>query len=142
MVSRCPVAYQTGTLRLTQISLLKKLISFQGAETQIRHGIDMHEVASESSFKDARKRYFRMCEEDLSFSETILTFNHTPPADEKLIFQLKDKDGTDNKVGTWLTLDGQLRKFPNLARLASTNGSSPATRKFRETHVESQRDRC
>jgi hypothetical protein len=106
LVSRCPVAYQTGTLRLTQISLLRRLMSFQGAETQIRHGIEMHEVASESSFKDARKRYFRMCEEDLSFSETVLTFNHTPPADEKLIFQLNDKNGT------WLTLDGQLRKLP------------------------------
>jgi hypothetical protein len=111
-------------------------MSFQGTEAQIRHGIEMHEVASESSFKDARKRYFRMCEEDLSFSETVLTFNHTPPADEKLIFQLNDKDGT------WLTLDGQLRKFPNQARLASANGSSPATRKLRETHMESQRDRC
>jgi hypothetical protein len=109
---------------------------FQGDETEIEDGIEMHEVASESSFRDARKRYFKMCEEDLSFSETVLTFNHTPPADEKLIFQLNDKDGT------WLTLDGQLRKFPNLARLASTNGSSSATRKLRETHVESQRDRC
>jgi hypothetical protein len=91
-------------------------MSFQGTETKIKQGIEMHEVESESSFKDARKRYFKMCEEDLSFSETILTFNHTPPADEKLIFQLKDKDGTNDKVGTWLTLDGQLRKFPNQAR--------------------------
>jgi hypothetical protein len=101
------VAYQTGTLRIIQISLIRKLMRFQGTETKIKHDIEKHEVASESSFKDARKRYFKMSEEDLSFSETVLTFNHTPPANEELIFQLKD--------GTWLALDGQRRKAPNLA---------------------------
>ncbi len=95
----------------------------------------MHEVESESSFKDARKRYFKMCDEDLSFSETVLTFDHTPPADEELIFQLDDKDET------WLTLDGQLRKFATLARLTSTNGFSSAT-KLRDTHMDPQRDGC
>jgi hypothetical protein len=91
-------------------------MNFQGTETKIKDGSEMHEVESESSFKDARKRHFRMCEEDLSFSETILTFDHTPPADEKLIFQLKDKVGINDKIGTWLSLDGQLRKFSNQAR--------------------------
>jgi hypothetical protein len=58
----------------------------------------MYEIASEASFLDARKRFFNKSKEDLTFSETILTFNHTPPAKEILIFQLKN--------GTWVTLDG------------------------------------
>lgn len=87
----------------------------QGTETEIKHGIERQEVESESSFKDARKRYFKMCEEDLSFSETVLTFNHTPPVNEKLIFQLNDKDGT------WLTLDGQLLPQPESSEKLTWN---------------------
>jgi hypothetical protein len=62
----------------------------------------MYEVASESSFSDARKRYFGTSEEDLSFSDTILTFNYTPPANEELIFQMEG--------GTWLDLNGRPSK--------------------------------
>ncbi|KAH8756517.1 hypothetical protein BGZ57DRAFT_772360 [Hyaloscypha finlandica] len=65
---------------------------------QIKHANDIYEVASEASFKDARKRFFDLSEEDLTFSETMLTFNHIPPVNQELLFQLKD--------GTWVTMDG------------------------------------
>lgn len=74
----------------------------------------MYEVASEASFKDARKRYFDISEEDLTFSDTILTFNHTPPVNQELLFQLKD--------GTWVTLDGYPSKsLLNKLQLTPTN---------------------
>lgn len=70
----------------------------QGTEAKIKHANDMYEVASEASFKDARKRFFDLSEEDLTFSETMLTFNHIPPVNQELLFQLKDE--------TWVTMDG------------------------------------
>ncbi|KAE9366137.1 hypothetical protein N431DRAFT_430296 [Stipitochalara longipes BDJ] len=78
--------------------LAAQWLAKQGTEAMVKKSNDMYEVASESSFKDARRRYFDKSKEDITFGETILTFNHTPPANEKLIFQLKN--------GTWVTLDG------------------------------------
>jgi len=79
-----------------------RLTTTQGTEAKIKHANDIYEVASEASFKDARKRFFNLREEDLTFSETMLTFNHIPPVNQELLFQLKD--------GTWVTVDGNPSK--------------------------------
>jgi hypothetical protein len=80
-----------------------RLMNNQGTEADIKHANDMYEVASEATFADARKRFFDTDDEDLTFSDTILTFNHTPLENHELLYQLKD--------GSWATLDGCPSKF-------------------------------
>lgn len=63
----------------------------------------MYEVSSEASFDKARIREFDASKADLTFSETILTFNYTPSEEEKLIYQLEDE--------SWVTSYGHPGKF-------------------------------
>ncbi|PMD34669.1 hypothetical protein L207DRAFT_588183 [Hyaloscypha variabilis F] len=81
-----------------QWCLAAQWLAKQGTEADIKHANDMYEVASEATFADARKRFFDTDDEDLTFSDTILTFNHTPLENQELLYQLKD--------GSWATLDG------------------------------------
>jgi len=97
------VACQTGAFKTT-LTCRMRLTNNQGTEAKIKHANDMYEVASEATFADARKRFFDLGEEDLTFSDTVLTFNHTPPDNQELLYQLKD--------GTWATLDGCSSKSP------------------------------
>jgi hypothetical protein len=102
MVPWRTVACETGDSNIGPLRMMHTLMNFQGTEALVKKANDMYEIASESSFQDARMRYFDKSKEDLTFSETILTFDHTPPSNERLIFQLKD--------GTWVTLDGNRSK--------------------------------
>ena len=65
----------------------------------------MHEISSESSFKDARTRTFAKDSPTLQFSETILTFDYYP-GDQLWAAQRSD--------GRWIDMKGNLSKYPQV----------------------------